>query len=202
AATLSHGVPVDPRMFAQMLPGGIHDLTALRQFLRPALVLEITVDKLRILPIRNKTDLLRFLLLGDSEVRAACELPHLALEHLSKREICTRKLVLRQLPHKIALVLPVIPATKKAIASSRLIVLDASIMSRCDLVAPQRLGHPVQRGKLKPGITRDARYRRLAMQITLNKRLDHIAVKILFEIENIERKPERICHTPCVVDIV
>src|SRR5690606_38843119 len=140
--------------------------------------------------------------LGDSEVRAACELAHLALEHLSKREICTRKLVLRQLPQTIALVLPVIPATKKAIASSRLIVLDASIMSRCDLVAPQRLGHPVQRGKLKPGITRDARSRRLAMQITLYNRLDHIAVKILFEIENIERKPERICHTPCVVDIV
>ena len=176
-------------MRSDRLTGRVYDLAVLRQFRRTIFVLEISVDELRILSIGNKTDLLRLLLVGGVEIRIACNIADLAFQHLAERKVRTRKLVLSQLPKKIALIFPMILSARQAIAIRCFVVFDAGIMSGRDFVTVQRDRHSIKRRKFQTRIARDTRDRRFARQVALDEWLDNIAFKIFFEIQDIEREP-------------
>ena len=93
-----------------------------------------------------------------------------------------------------------VPAAEKSIATGR--VFDTSVMPGRDLVAFEALRHPVQRGELQSGIARDAGYGCFARKIALNKRLNNIPLKILFEIQDIKRKTQPFGNAASVVNII
>src|SRR4030095_4991269 len=67
ASTLPDRVTVNPGMRSHSFTRRVDDRSALGHFVRAVFVLEIAIDKFRILPIGNKADLLRLLLLSRVE---------------------------------------------------------------------------------------------------------------------------------------
>ena len=67
--------------------GGVYDLTRSRHFIGAIFVIEIAIDKLRVLPVGHEADLLRLLFLRRVEIRIACDIADLALQHVTEWKI-------------------------------------------------------------------------------------------------------------------
>ena len=71
-----------------------------------------------------------------------------------------------------------------------------------NLVTAKRDGHFIKRSEFQTRVAGDARYRRLAVEIALNKRLDDRLFKLAFQIQNIKREAQPLGNTPGVINIV
>jgi hypothetical protein len=79
---------------------------------------------------------------------------------------------------------------------------NARVVARRDLLAPDAHGRPVERSELQTAVASDTRNRRLAFEITLDERLDHVALELALEIQDVERKAQLFRHSPRVVNVV
>src|SRR4051812_19594571 len=104
STTLTDSVAMDAGMNTDHCPRRVDDLAAVRLLSRPALMVEIAINKFRILSVRYETNLLRLGLIRCVEIRAASDLTDLFFIHFAQGKICTRQLFLIKFPEEIALV--------------------------------------------------------------------------------------------------
>jgi hypothetical protein len=71
-----------------------------------------------------------------------------------------------------------------------------------DLLAAHAERHAVERGELQTAVARDARDGRLALQITLDEGLDHLALEIALKVQDVEGEAQVFRHAPRVVHVV
>src|SRR5262245_47843863 len=144
---LAYRVPMNAGVRTNNFARGCHDLAGGRPFTFPVFVVEIPVNKFGVFPIRHKADLLRFSLFCCVKLRFAGDLSDLFLYQFTEGKIRTSKLILCQLPKKIALVLPMVSTAEKPIPIDRLIIFDASVMPGRYLVTAETLRHSIERSK-------------------------------------------------------
>src|SRR5205807_9654145 len=120
----------------------------------------------------------------------------------SEREQRARELILRQLPEEIRLILSLVETAQQTIAPRAFVETDARVVSRGDFLTAHAQRHSVERGELQTAVARDARDGRLAFQITSDERLDHVALELALQIQNVERKSQILRHAPRVVHVV
>jgi hypothetical protein len=68
--------------------------------------------------------------------------------------------------------------------------------------AAKAQGKPIQRGKLQSTVAGDARYRRFSAQVTGNKWLHNIVLKLTFQIEYVKGKAKFFRDSASIVNII
>ena len=111
-------------------------------------------------------------------------------------------MILRQLPEEVRLILSLVETAQQTIAPRAFVETDARVVSRGDFLTAHAQRHSVERGELQTAVARDARDRRLALQITSDERPDHVALELALKVEDVERKSQIIRHAPRVVHVV
>ena len=111
-------------------------------------------------------------------------------------------MILGQLPEKVRLILLRIAAAQQPVTIRRFVEFDTGVMAGSDLFATQTRGQLIQRSKLQTAIAGDTGNRRLSIEITGNKRLHHILLKLAFEIQYIERKAKFFRNPAGIVNII
>src|SRR5438874_10654255 len=75
-------------------------------------------------------------------------------------------------------------------------------MTSRNFLAAQTRSELIERCELQTAVARDARNRRLAIQIAVNERLHDIALEFLFQIQNIKREAKLFRDSSRVVNVV
>ena len=95
-----------------------------------------------------------------------------------------------------------VTAAQQAVTVRGRIKLDTCIVAGGDLGTTEADGEFVERSKLQTAVAGDTGNRRLAVQVTVDERLHHVALEFFFQIQNIERKAEFLGYAPRIVNII
>ncbi len=95
-----------------------------------------------------------------------------------------------------------ISSAQKPVTGARRIEFNSSVVPGCNFLAPQAERQTIQRRKLQPAVAGHAGDRRLAIQITGNERLHHVALKLSLEVQHIEREAEFFGHAARIVNVI
>jgi hypothetical protein len=113
-----------------------------------------------------------------------------------------RQLALRQLPEEVSLILARVAPAQQTITIRLSIKHDARVVARRHLLAAEALRQTVERGELQAAVAGHARDRRLAFEVGVDERLDHVALELAFEVQDVEREAQVPGHAPRVVHVV
>src|SRR6185369_192600 len=163
---------------------------------------KICVEKILIVAARNKTNLLRIRLLGQSQAMLPSELAHVGLIHSAQREESSAELLLCQTKKEIGLVLGTIRGTLQQPPPARVIKFHTRIMASGDRVCPNLPRDGEQLIELQMIVAKAARNWSAAGEILLHKRPHHIALKAVLMIDHVIRNANRLSHPTRVVNVV
>src|SRR5437588_7030887 len=99
----------------------VYNFTGDRQTIRLLFGFEISIDETGVIAVRNKTDFLRLFLFRHRKIVVARGLSRITLRKFSQREQRPRKLILRQLPKKVRLILVRIASAQKPMTIRRFV---------------------------------------------------------------------------------
>src|SRR5262249_29978156 len=137
--------------------------SGVRNFL--ALFLQISVEKLLVVPARNEADLLRIGLFEEAQTGTLRFLANIGLAHLAQRKQRAAQLLLRKAEEKIRLVLAVVGGPLQKPATALLVELIAGIVARGQQLRPNLTRGNQQLIELQMVIAQAARNRRAARKI-------------------------------------
>src|ERR1043165_2106546 len=83
-----------------------------------------------------------------------------------------------------------------------LVKLNTRVMSGRHLVAAETRREAIKRSELQAAVASHTWNRRLAVQVTVDERLDHITLEIAFEVQDIKREAQLFGHAPRVVHVI
>src|SRR5581483_10411096 len=118
------------------------------------------------------------------------------------REQRPRKLLSRQLPKKVRLILIRISTTQQSITMRRLVKLDARVVTSRDFLAAETDRQLVQRSKLETAVAGNTGNRRFAIQVAVDERLHNVALEFLLQIQHVKRKSQFFGNAPCVINVI
>jgi hypothetical protein len=75
-------------------------------------------------------------------------------------------------------------------------------MTGSDFLATETDRQSIERSKLQTTVTRNARDRRLAAEITGDEWLDYVMLEIAFEVQHVKRKVELFGNAAGIVNVV
>src|SRR5688572_3092950 len=82
------------------------------------------------------------------------------------------------------------------------IEFNTGVVSSRNLLATQTRRQSIERRKLQPAVTTNARDRRLAAKITRDEWRYDVTFEVTFQIQNVERKTKLFRNAACVVHVV
>ena len=180
SAALPDGEVVDPRVRADRCAVRRHHLA------RPDPLGRAQRHEASRIAARDEADLLRVGLLGDGQVVARSQSPHLRLRQVAHREEHVPERILRKPVQEVALVLLVPSGAEREPISA---TLDASVVAGSQL-RPEGARALEQPRELHRVVALDARIGRAAAHVIVDEGVDHGPPEVLLQVRDVERDPE------------
>jgi len=160
------------------------------------------VNELDVVAFGNEAEFHAFGFFGNGQCRAASDFADVVLGEFAEGEFAARKLVLRESPEEVGLILGWIERAKELEAIRRDVVAYAGVMSGSEAICADLAGHAKEWLKLYVGVAVGAGNGRASGEVVADKRAHHALLELVLEVDNVVGKLQMLGDALGVVDVV